>query len=306
MMIKMSRLAAPVAAVFTLAVASQPAFAHAVAGDRVFPVTLTMDDPGVADEVTLPQIVDQPGSGPSNQTQLQWEWDKTITPSTALIYNHGFDILTATGTKRATGFENPVITGKWQVYVNAEHEFIASLGIQRELPPDLHTISIGGDQHGSTSPTVYFGKGLGDLPIGALRPLAITGEAIYTIPDVPVNTAGTNGGSMRAFSGHLSLQYSMPYLQSQVKDHGLPDFFNRLIPLVEAAYVTPTAAPSGGTPMAISYGAGAIYMADTYQVGMELLIPGNRAAGLNVGYVVQVHFFLDDILPNSLGRPIFR
>ena len=30
------------------------AHAHAVAGARVFPVTLTIDDPGVADEASLP------------------------------------------------------------------------------------------------------------------------------------------------------------------------------------------------------------------------------------------------------------
>jgi hypothetical protein len=301
----MSRYAAPVAAAVLL-IASQPAFAHAIAGDRVFPVTLTMDDPGVADEITLPQITNQPGAGPSNQTALQWEWDKTITPTTALIYNHGYDVLTARGSKRATGFENVVITGKWQAYVNAEHEFIASLGIQRALPGNLHTQSIGGDKYGATSPVVYLGKGLGDLPIAGLRPLAITGEAIYTIPDRPVNTDASNNGTPRNFSGHLSVQYSMPYLRAQVKDFGLPEFVNRLNPLVEFSYDTPTARPSGNSPMALSGAVGAIYLADKYQIGMEVLVPLNKAAGLNVGYTVQLHVFLDDILPNSLGRPLFK
>ena len=36
-----------------------------------------------------------------------------------------------------------------------------------------------------------------------------------------------------------SLQYSMPYLKSAVVDLGLPDFFNHLIPLVEASLQTP-------------------------------------------------------------------
>jgi hypothetical protein len=301
-MFKTIRLAAAACA---LSLAASQAQAHAVAGVRVFPVTLTLDDPGVADEVTLPQIVEQPGSGPSNLTQFQWEFDKTITPTTALIYNQGFDVLTAVGMGRHTGFENPVITGKWQVYVNAAHEFIASIGIQRELPASLHTVSIGGDAQGSTGPTVYFGKGLGDLPIGALRPLAVTGEATYIIPDRPLNAAQTNNGSPRALKAGLSIQYSLPYLQSQVKDHGFPDFVNRLVPLVEASYITPTASP-GGDPMTLNFAAGAIYMADTYQVGAELLIPGNKAAGSNIGYVVQVHFFLDDIFPNSLGKPIFE
>ena len=140
---------------------------------------------------------------------------------------------------------------------------------------------------------------MGDLPIGALRPLAVTGELSYVIPDRPVNTANDNGGTPRSLKGGLSVQYSMPYLQSQVKDHGFGEFINRLVPLVELSYVTPTAAPSGGAPMTLAYGAGAIYLGDKFQVGTELLIPGNKAAGSNIGFIVQLHFFLDDILPNS-------
>lgn len=303
-------LAAPAAimpAAIMLAIAALPhsAAAHAIAGVRVFPVTLTLDDPGVADEATLPQIVVQPGPGPSQLDQFQWEFDKTITPNTALIYNHGFDILTVTGAKRATGFENPVITGKWQAYVNADHEFLASLGVQRELPGSPHTDAIGGDAQGSTAPTAYFGKGLGDLPIGPFRPLAITGELSYTIPDRRLNTTGDNGGTVPSWNAGLSLQYSIPYLQSQVKDLGLPDFIGRLIPLVELSYVSPAAAPAAGNPMTLSYAVGAIYLSDTYQVGLEAVIPGNQAAGKNVGYIAQLHFFFDDIFPNTLGKPLF-
>ena len=39
--------------------------------------------------------------------------------------------------------------------------------------------------------------------------------------------------------GGLSLQYSMRYLQTQVKDLGLPEWVNRLTPLVEFNFVTP-------------------------------------------------------------------
>jgi hypothetical protein len=302
-MSRLPRLASPVAAVLAVC-AVQNASAHAIAGDRVFPVTLTLDDPGVADEITLPQITTQSGAGPSSATQAQWEWDKTITPTTALIYNHGYDIATLSGSKRQTGFENPVITGKWQAYVNAEHEFILSLGLQRELPPDLHTLNVGGDKYGATNPVLYVGKGFGDLPIQALRPFAMTGELVYTIPDRPLNKAGDNNGTPRSLFGGLSLQYSLPYLRANVKDYGLPEFVNRLIPLVELNYVSPTSRPGGG-PMTLQASAGAIYMADTYQVGLELIAPLNNAAGQRLGATVQVHFFLDDLLPNSLGKPLF-
>ena len=38
-----------------------------------------------------------------------------------------------------------------------------------------------------------------------------------------------------------SLQFSMPYLKSNVVDLGLPDFINHLIPIVEARFQTPVA-----------------------------------------------------------------
>ena len=39
-----------------LTLAFAPAQAHVIAGARVFPVTLTFDDPGVSDEASLPSF----------------------------------------------------------------------------------------------------------------------------------------------------------------------------------------------------------------------------------------------------------
>jgi hypothetical protein len=36
--------------------------------------------------------------------------------------------------------------------------------------------------------SLYVGKGLGDMPIGALRVLAITGEQSYGVPDHRLNS----------------------------------------------------------------------------------------------------------------------
>ena len=35
------------------------------------------------------------------------------------------------------------------------------------------------------------------------------------------------------------------------------------------------------------------------------MIPVNRQSGGNIGIIGQLHFYLDDIFPTSLGRPIF-
>jgi hypothetical protein len=49
---------------------------------------------------------------------------------------------------------------------------------------------------------------------------------------------------------------------------------------------------------------GVIYSADSYQLGIEALIPANRASGRNVGIITQFHVFFDDLFPNSLGKPL--
>ena len=208
----MSRIRYVAALALAGAAATLPARAHVVVGDRTFPVTLTFDDPGVGDEVTLPQFVWQRSDGPSNLYQGQWEFDKTITPTTALIYNQGYDLFQTPGQNSKTAFENMVITGKWQAYTNPEHEFVASIGVQREMYGGPPTANIGGDFYGSTAPTFYFGKGLGDLPIGVFRPLAVTGELSYAIPDRKLNWNLDNNGSPPSARGALSLQYSIPYL----------------------------------------------------------------------------------------------
>jgi hypothetical protein len=284
--------------------AAHRAAAHVIAGVRVFPVTLTFDDPGTADEVTLPQFVWQRDSGPQNLYQWQWEWDKTITPNTALIYNQGYDMLQAAGMKTRTGFENALLTGKWQAYTNAEHEFVVSLGVIYEFNGNAATQNVGGDAYGGVAPTIYAGKGLGDLPIGALRPFAITGELSYVVSTRRLNSTLDNNGAPNSWAGGFAIQYSIPYLQSQVKDYGLPSFIGHVIPLVETTWYSPAERPATGFPSTVTIAPGVIYLADRFQVGVEALIPGNRASGHNVGVIAQLHFFLDDIFPHTLGAPL--
>ena len=40
------------------------------------------------------------------------------------------------------------------------------------------------------------------------------------------------------------------------------------------------------------------------QFGAEAIIPANRFTGHGYGGVFQLHFYLDDLLPRSIGRPI--
>ena len=297
------------------------AFAHAVCGDRVFPVTLTIDDPGVADEASVPTFTYQRsgadgGPGAVHQYDFNFEYDKRVTNDFGFAVNDGYTVQQIDNAKTQAGFQNLSVTAKYQDCISAEHEFIVSVGLVREFGR-TGTEHIGADQFGGTTPTLYFGKGLGDVPVGYLRPLAVTGEFSRAFPDKSLKTTTTtdpdtgllstsdNRGNANLLSAGLSVQYSLPYLQSQVKDLGLPTFIGRLTPLVELTWTSPATSPSNqGTTWTVA--PGVIYSAATYQVGVELLVPLNKTAGTNVGVIAQLHLFLDDLLGDTVfGRPIF-
>ena len=148
-------------------------------------------------------------------------------------------MLTTPGAKTYRGLENAALTGKWQSITIPQSETVVSLGIIREFGGGYATVNVGGDPTGATSPTIYAGQGLGALPIGLARPLAITGELSYNIPDRRLNSAGDNGGQPFSWTGGASLQFSIPYLQQHLKHFDMPDFFSRLIPLVELDWFSP-------------------------------------------------------------------
>ena len=103
----------------------------------------------------------------------------------------------------------------------------------------------------------------------------------------------------------FTIQYSFQYLQSFVKDIGLGTPFNRMIILVEIPLETClNRGCSGQTRGTVN--PGLIWYGKFVQFGVEATIPVNERTGKNVGIFGLVHFFFDDIFPQSLGRPIFH
>ena len=158
------------------------------------------------------------------------------------------------------------------------------------------------------APTLFVGKGFGFLPeeLKYLKPLAITGQIGYAIPtESSTIEDGETTFNPRSVVWGGSLQYSMPYLKSAVEDVGLPDFVNRLIPLVEWNLSTETGRFADGELTTGTINPGIIYVGDKFQIGGEAIIPVNRASGDGAGGIGQLHFYLDDIFPDTYGRPLF-
>ena len=295
---------------------AQHASAHGFAGDHMFISTLIIDDPNVADEASLPTFSYLPqyaedGSKVGSYA-LNFEFDKRITENFGFSIAGGHSWLTQPGLKTANGWQNFSVALKYKPYVNAEHEFMLSLGVERDLARSgangSNGAALGNDDSSSTTPRIFFGKGFGDIPVSWLRPLALTGELGYTIADKrlkidPDSLAPVNNGSSDVWSGGLSLQYSIRYLSAQVKDYGLPDFVNKLTPVVELAWSSAANRPTQNSTQYL-WGVGLNYTAGSYAFGVEALIPGNRQTGSHIGVVAQFHLYFDDLFPRTLGKPI--
>ncbi len=298
---------------------STGAFAHGVAGKRVFPTTLTIDDPAVADEVSLPTVQYQRRGASDDdsalhRTDISTEFSKRITENFGFSVNSSYTILNRIGQNNSYGFGNIETTLKYQFLQNAPHELLMSVGVSREWG-GTGAQGIGAESLGSTTPRLYFGKGFGDLPdaLNWVKPFAITGILGYQFADVPTQTSTVvdDDGNVSLRSSHspdlfvygASLQYSIPYLQANVKDLGLPDFLGRLTPLVEFSYTSP-ATTSNGVRTTGTIAPGFVYSGESFQLAAEALIPATKGSNVSTGFIFQVHFFLDDIFPKTLGAPI--
>jgi hypothetical protein len=297
--------------------------AHEIVGNRFFPATLIIDDPGVNDELSLPTVANfNTGDDPSiRQRDISSEFSKRITEAFAVSFGSTFSSLKSPGGPTgigASGFQNFDTTFKYRVFKNPEHEFVMSVGLSIEWG-GTGAESVGAEPFNLYTPNLYFGKGLGDLPdtLSWIRPVAITGQVGYSIPGrnsttifgVDPDTGNPTTDTQfnpRVLNWGGTIQYSMPYLKSAVIDLGLPDFINRFIPLVEATLQTPASNTfTSGNMTTGTINPGFLWVGNTFQVGIEALIPINRQSGTNVGVIAQLHFYLADIEPRGIGKPIF-
>ena len=275
--------------------------AHSICGSRVFPATLAIDDPGVSDELAVPTLTGIPtNSDGAHEFDASFSWTKTLVENLGLAISDGKTWLKPGG----NGWGNLDTELKYQFFCDESHEFMGSVGL------DVTWGNTGtpgfADPFNTYSPVIDIGKGFGDLPtsMNALRPFAITGEAVLSVPGESVTDGGQNP---TVLSWGFTLQYSLPYMNSNISAVGGPDFLKHLILITEADFQTPVSnVPPGGYITTGTVQPGFVYLADSWQLAVEAMIPINSASGHSVGVVAQVDFFLDDMFPNSfIGKPLF-
>lgn len=275
------------------------AHAHGFVGDRFFPPTIATDDPFATDELLFPSVSYMKSSSAGgvpgvSTTDVGWEFDKEIFPKFALGVSGDWLLQKPDGAPSFNGFNDITLSAKYQLWQNDAHEAIFSIGTKWQIGGS-GSDNVGADPENIFTPTLYFGKGFGDLPdsFAYARPLAITGTLGESLPD---------GREPDSLDWGFALEYSLPYLQTEVRDVGLHAPFRNMIPLVEFAFNTPENRSGGETTGTIN--PGVLYETRYFQIGAEANLPINSASGDHVGVTVSLEIFIDDILPKVFGHPL--
>jgi hypothetical protein len=104
----------------------------------------------------------------------------------------------------------------------------------------------------------------------------------------------------------LALEFSTLYLTNRFTG-GPPkeEPLNQFVPLVEFAFDTPIG-HGFGRKTASTSNPGLSYVAETWQLAAEAIMPMNREAGRGAGARIQLLLFLDDLVPILFGKPLLR
>jgi len=285
---------------FSFAFLASELRAHGVIGKRFIPSTLTLEDPFPSDEMDLFTFGRAPKDKEGRETTFGFEFAKRLTPDLALGvgWEYIFFDPREGGERQTSGASNPEFSLKYAFLRSVEHEGIFSAGLEVEAG------GVGSQRVAervtTISPALYFGKGLGDLPdsLTYLKPFSLTGSFAVNNPANRFTGSGDDKERNPTTVAYgVALMYSIPYLQSNIRDVGLSAPLDRMFPVVEFNFDTPVSGPEKRRTSAFA-NPGLIWAGKYLQLGLEAQVPMNKFSGKNVGVRGLIHVFIDDIWPN--------
>ena len=279
-------------------VGTADSLAYTAAGDRTFAATGFVPQIAPSDQIygwawTLPQSGRTVGAR-SRVTNVGAFFDKTVTERFSVYLQDNWLQIDRVGTESLYGFGNLESGFKYLTADDPDRELLLTLGVNREWGGTGARPT--GARVGATEPRVYFGKGLGDLDLGYLRPLAITGFLGYQFSDAQPRPDLVRAG--------FAVQYSIPYLQSKVRSFDLPDLVRGLTPMTEILLTIP-AGRSQGARTTTLIASGLSYAGEGWEFLLEAVVPATRATGEGAGVRAQLNLALDFLFPDTIGRPLF-
>jgi hypothetical protein len=270
--------------------------AHGVVGDYVFLEPILTQDPTPANELDIlqPSWV---RSSDANSYSIASSFEKVLwldrndMPRVSAGSGSSWTYVAPYHGLNFNGFGALTMFAKYAFYYSLEHEFLASLALQLQVP--IGSKGIQSENHTSLGPVFLWEKGLGDLPdwsgLRYLRPLGIQSDFGY----VP------------ALSGHTShhmfadgiIEYSLPYLSNNVEDIGLKPPFRNLFLFNEINYDQLLTGPSGQTFPTLLATPGIAYVGYHFELALATQFALNRASrpGNHAAVLGLIDIFYDSI-----------
>lgn len=270
------------------------AHAHGVVGQRTFIEPFVAEDANPKNEF----VVARPGffnTDEGNEFALGFALEKKLSENFSLALEGEWTSERVGGAPNSDGFQNPGILLKYGLWKIPSREFILSPALEVELP--VGDRAIGAERDPVVAPLLLFARGFGDLPLtlSCLRPLALMGDLGFEIL--------TNEETETVFKYDALLMYSLPYLQTYIRDFGVPWPLNRLIPLVEFNFETKVNGPGRTTEARVS--PGLVYQGKFVQLGVAGQFPLNHTTDreLDPSILFIVDLFYDDLFPALTWTP---
>jgi hypothetical protein len=307
----------------------------AYVGDRFFPSTLATVVPTAADFYNAPYFVKLPDTSTTPSTRefdIPTTYSRLVTKDWAWFFTETFRVIEDANRGTRSGFDNFVIGTQYQLYTNPEHQFVVTVG---------GTAAIGGtgapgiaSTFSTLTPTVYIGKGFGDLPdsVAWLRPLTITATGAVAVPTDATTLTSTSLGSVNlpietgAFNSlttlptgpttlaatvnpkilqlGFALEYSLVTNEYTGPNHTGTRYAQGWVPLVEFTTSTPLNGPLAGRTTG-TVNPGFIWVDRYLQVAAEAIVPMDAHSGRDIGARVQAHLYLSAIFPDFYAKPVF-
>src|SRR6202521_845522 len=291
---------------FLLLLATCSEASAAYVGDRFFPSTLATTVPTPADFYNPPYFVKLPDTATTHEIDIPTTYSRLVTKDWSVFVTETFRILDVANKGRLSGFDNLVIGTQYQLYTNPEHQFVFTVG---------GTAAIGGtgspgiaSSFSTLTPTIYIGKGFGDLPdsLAWLRPLTVSGTVAVAVPtastSLTTTTPPTGATTLsetinpKILQLGLALAYSLVTNMYTGANRTGTRYPEGWVPLVEFTTATPLNGPLAGRTTG-TVNPGVIWVSRYLQVGVEAIIPMDAHSGRDLGVRAQAHLYLPAIFP---------
>src|ERR1700738_4738222 len=317
---------------FLLLLATCSEVSAAYVGDRFFTSTLATTVPTAADFYNPPYFVKLPDTATTPTTReidIPTTYSRLVTKDLGVFFTETFRIIEDANRGTRTGFDNFVIGAQYQLYTNPEHQFVFTVG---------GTAAIGGtgapgiaSSFSTLTPTIYIGKGFGDLPdsLAWLRPLTVSGTVAVAVPTESftftslgtINRPSADAGDFTSLSTlptgpttlaetvnpkilqlGFALEYSLVTNQYTGPNRTGTRYAEGWVPLVEFTTATPLNGPLAGRTTG-TVNPGVIWVNRYLQVAVEAIIPMDAHSGRDLGARAQAHLYFSEIFPGL--KPIF-